>query len=68
MVISNIIRILEYYYTHKKIIMEYYEKKIGEADKRIAEINRNIVINQYVLLTCFTFLIPLISALIYNNV
>jgi hypothetical protein len=48
--------------------MEYYERMIDEADERIAEINRNIMINQYALLTCLIFLIPLVSALIYNNV
>jgi len=68
LVISNIIRILEYYYIQKEIIMEYYERMIDEADERIAEINRNIMINQYALLTCLIFLIPLVSALIYNNV
>jgi len=69
LVISNIIRILEYYYTHKKkIIMEYYEILIKESDKRIEEINRNMLINQYALLTCLTFLVPLLTSLIYYNV
>ena len=48
--------------------MEYYEKRIEDSDKRIVEINKNIMINQYALLTCLSFLIPLVSALIYNNV
>ena len=48
--------------------MEYYENLIKESDKRIEEINRNMLINQYALLTCLTFLVPLLTSLIYNNV
>ena len=68
MVKSEIIRIFEYYYTQKEIIMSKYENLIELSNENIIEIDKNLVVYKTALVLCFTALIPLVTILILNNV